>query len=317
MKFGILGDLHLMSKGPSRRTDNFSGTQMKKLSQSFDTFKNQGCDLIIQPGDFFDTNTVSNEVKSKVIRFLRSYIEGTAMHPIQLVAGQHDLSGHSLYTLKNSPLAVLQAAGVARLLNKEPSIFCLGNEKFNIFGANYGEPIPKPEKTEEYNILVIHKMIGDRELFPGQELYKPNQFLRNNPEFNLVICGDYHYTFCGKYQGRTIINAGCLVRKTISKFDLEHHPSVAVFDTETNQTNFFIINHLPAEEVFDLHQKTKLEKFNNQKLIDALKSGLTSSKGKRKSAKDILLDVIEEENCPENVKNCIDEILEEISQMKK
>jgi len=317
MKLGIFGDLHFTSRGPSRRKDNFFETQMRKFREAFSIFKEEKCDYIIQPGDFFDTHTSSNKIKAEIIRFLRKelwYEEG-----VFFVSGQHDISGHSLHTLKNSPLAVLKASGVGTLLLSDPHpIYSITDEtKVNLYGASYGEPIPNPEQEDEYNILVIHKMIGDRDLFPGQELQKPNQFLRNNPKYNLVICGDYHYRFSSEYQGRTIINAGCLVRKTISKWDLEHRPSVATFDTETGKVEFFELTCDPIEGVFDLCRDQKIDKINSQKLIDALKSRIGSRKNGGKTGFDILLEVIKEKEASEDVRNEIDDVLEEIQGIEK
>ena len=314
MKIGILGDLHLTSRGPSRRLDNFFETQMGKLEEAFDIFKENGCTLIFQPGDLFDSHTVSNQVKARMILFLRRQMKGE--FPVYCVSGQHDISGHSLHTLKNSPLAVLQSAGVIHILSENACTQCLQNidDKIGpaLFGASFGESIPKPEvRNGMYNILVLHKMIGDRELFPGQELTKPNQFLRNNPDYDLVICGDYHYRFSSQYQGRTIVNAGCLVRKTISKWDLEHKPSVAIFDTDTKKVEFVELEIRPAGEVFDLFRTSESSKINSEKFLNALKDKIGGSR-KGISAKEALSLVLENRGSSTRVQNIIDECLEEV-----
>jgi len=310
MKLGIFGDIHLTSRGPSKRLDNFFETQMNKLAQAFNIFKEEKYNCIIQPGDLFDTHTVSNEVKAKLIRFLKKNMweeEG-----VFFVSGQHDISGHSLHTLKNSPLAVMEASGVGKLLTSSPQY--LGDsvtqkQSIFIYGASYGEPIPEPREKNEYNILVLHKMIGDRELFPGQELTKPNQFLRNNPDYQLVICGDYHYRFSSQYNSRTIINAGCIVRKTIGKFDLEHKPSVCIFDTDTNEVKFVELDVEPVERVFDLSRETKKDKLETEKFINSLKEG---NSGKGINWKDALLQVMKRKKPSKEVQNIIDECLEEV-----
>jgi predicted phosphodiesterase len=310
MKIGILGDLHLTSRGPTRRLDNFFKTQLEKLSEAFDIFQKNGCYYIIQPGDMFDSHTVSNEVKARTILLFRKWTKDS---PIFCVSGQHDISGHSLHTLKNSPLAVLQSAGVIKILSKKPWGECFkGEEKtIGIYGASYGEPIPEPD-GKNYSILVIHKMIGDRELFPGQELTKPNQFLKNHPKYDLVICGDYHYQFSSQYQERTIINTGCIVRKTISKFDLEHKPSVAIFDTDTNEVKFFELEHRPVKEVFDLSlgNTTKMNRASIDKFLHALNNRGFEQKGIL--WKDALLQVLESKKSSEGVRKIIDECLEEV-----
>jgi DNA repair exonuclease SbcCD nuclease subunit len=309
MKIGIFGDLHYTSRGPTRRLDNYFETQMEKSSEAFHIFRKNNCGYVVQPGDMFDTHTVSNEVEARTILLFRKWMEDRV---ILCVSGQHDISGHSLHTLKNSPLAVLQSAGVVKILSERVWGECLkGEEKdFGFYGASYGEPIPEPDDENTYNILVIHKMIGDRELFPGQELTKPNQFLRNNPKYNLVICGDYHYRFSSQYGGRTIVNAGCIVRKTISKFDLEHKPSVAIFDTETNEVEFFELEHRPVKEVFNLSRETKTDRIKTEQLIQALKNQGVCRGIKWKDA---LVQVLESRkaSCSEGVRRIIDECLEE------
>jgi len=316
MKFGIFGDIHFTNRGPSRRLDNFFETQMSKFTQAFSIFKKHNVQFVFQPGDFFDSHTVADRVKAEIIRFLREtlwYKEG-----ILFVSGQHDIFGHSLHTLPNSPIAVLQAAGVGTLLDSKPTeIDYLDYENklekpVQVYGASYGEPIPKVENKEAYNILVIHKMIGDRELYPQQELIKPNQLLRNNPGYQLVICGDYHYQFSSQYQGRTIVNAGCLIRKTISKWDLEHKPSIAIFDTNTNEVTFVELEVKPVNEVFDLHIEDKADRMQTEKFIQSLEEVLSKKGSSGPGWKKILSKIIEEKQCSIRVREVIDECLEEV-----
>ena len=322
MRLGILGDLHLTNRGPSRRLDNYFETQMDKLDQSFTIFDDYGCEVIIQPGDFCDSPTISDRVKAVVIKFLMeratpesycNYSNANELHgPWYCVFGQHDISGHSVSTLPNSPLAVLAAAGVVTILScvdwpvgtvSKDSDVCVV-----LYGAGFGELVPKPVSRDNYNVLVTHRMIGDRPLYPGQELANPRQFLRNHPDYNLVICGDYHYRFADTYCGRTIINPGALVRKTISKFDLEHKPAVAVFDTSTNEFEFIELNVKPAEEVFDFSLEAKKDNTKLSEFIEELKK----SKGRAKAGcKEILIKVIEKRNCSQEVRDIIDRYFEE------
>jgi len=320
MKLGIFGDLHFTDRGPSRRIDDFFETQKQKFLQGLSIFKKFNCQYIIQPGDLFDSHKISNRVKAEIINILKRELQNE--EGIFFVAGQHDISGHSLYTLKNSPLAVLEAAKVGTLLKQDPILIeekedswaYPNNQKIKIYGASYGEQIPKPENSNDFNILVIHKMIGDKELFPGQELIKPNQFLRCNPGYKLVICGDYHYSFSSTYQNRTIINAGCLVRKTISQQDLDHKPSVAIFDTSTNEVEFFKLDCEPIEKVFNLDKVTKLNKIDSEKFLKVLKERFEDKTKKEINFgwKRILSKIIKDKNPNSAIRNIIDECLEEV-----
>ena len=150
--------------------------------------------------------------------------------PVGAIFGQHDISGHNASTFIRSPLHVLESSRRVTMLGEEPE-YLDGNGTVAFYGASFGQPIPKPRWEKDFNVLVIHAMIGDKELWPGQELAKPKGFLRKHPNFDLVLCGDYHYPFQQEYQGRWILNAGCLMRKTIGERDQKLIPGVHLFDT--------------------------------------------------------------------------------------
>lgn len=320
MRLGILGDLQLTSRAPERRLDNYSETQMNKLGQIFTIFDDKSCDCIVQPGDFFDSPTVANKVKAATIRFLRERFRSGKernnkdWERVFCVYGQHDISGHSISTLPNSPLAVLEAAGVAEVLSseKEPAIVGTVNEDSDVcvalYGSSFGEPVPEPYE-DCYNILVTHRMIGDRPLWPSQELVGPRQFLRKYPDFNLIICGDYHYRFVEKWNGRTIVNVGALVRKTISKFDLEHKPAVGVFDTLDDSLEIFELDVKPVEKVFNLTRKPEKR---DSKILAELVERIKKSGKKLSGWKHILVKVLKEKESSQGVKEVIDQTLEEI-----
>ena len=305
MKLGLLGDCHFTNRSPERRKDNYFQTQCQKFEEGLQIFEKFNCDIIIQVGDFFDSSTVSNRVKSVIIGILRKYNV-----KVYCVAGQHDIVGHSMGTYANSPLAVFDSAEAIKLLGKE-SVNFSSEKTINIYGTSFGEEVPVTEYSckERYNILVIHEMIGDRELYPGQELQDPIRFLKKYPNYQLVVCGDYHYRFIQQFENRTIINPGCLVRKTISKWDLEHKPAVVIFDTETMISEVVELICKPVEEVFDLSRK--LEITDSSKILSFIEN-LKTSCSEKATWKDILVQILKERNCSELVKNIIDQMLQEI-----
>ena len=195
MKLGIIGDTHYTNRGPSKRLDDFFATQLLKTTEALGIFQEQGCDYIFQVGDLFDSHSVANRVKAAIISLLKQYHV-----KLLCVAGQHDIVGHSLGTLPNSPLSVLEAADVIQLLNETTlDLEIAKGFEVQTYGASFGSDIPVPKNPKAYNILVIHAMIGDRELYPGQNLTSPTRFLKNNPAYSLVLAGDYHYSFEATY----------------------------------------------------------------------------------------------------------------------
>ena len=291
MKLLLLGDAHITKRGPEKRLDNYFVTQQDKFDQVFGIFEEHDCEVLLQVGDFFDTSTVGNYVISTMVRKLK--LSGV---PIYVILGQHDFSGASKSTFPSSPLAVLEAAGAVKIIGDRYELGSTKDEKpVCIYGASFGEDIPKTKEHPEdaYNILVTHRMIGDRPLWPGHELPSPTRFLRKNPSYSLVVCGDYHYRFTGTYDGRTIINPGALVRKTVSKFDLEHQPAAVIFDTDTSKVEVIELKVRSVEEIFDLTTTEKTK--DSDALLNFIK-GIEDQKGQSTGWKHILLQVLKERN---------------------
>ena len=309
MKAGVFGDTHLTSRGPSRRLDLYFDTQIEKINQGLDIFEAEECTHIFQVGDMFESPDISNHVISTLITLLRK-----REVKIYCCYGQHDISGHSASTLKRSPLKVLESAGVVKILSEEPielhGWYSSSTDKryVNVYGASFGEPVPEVNPDDPYNILVTHRMIGDKSLYPGQELIGPRKFLRDYPGYNLVLCGDYHYRFSDTYNGRTIVNPGCLMRKTISKFDITHRPAVVTFDVLSNELKVHELNVKPVNEVFDL---TKVEERDNKKLLQFIESLKSSDKSTIDWQRN-LLEILKKRQCNQNVCDLIDKALSKV-----
>jgi len=315
MIIGIMGDTHYTNRGPSKRLDDFFATQLAKTAEAFKIFADNKCGVIFQPGDLFDGPTAANKVKAALIHLFKE-------HHVKLycVAGQHDITGHSLGTLPNSPLAVMEAAGAIEMLKSEvtrirpPTLRASRDyEELNCYGASFGSEVPVPKYPDAYNVLVIHAMIGNRELFPGQQLVSPRNFLKRHPTYDLVVAGDYHFSFHAAHGAGTIINAGCLVRKTISTFDLEHKPSVYIFDTIECQMQKFPLTVLPPEEAFDLTRPNTQSEFDVSPFLNSI---LQATKGSTKKGEDItkrtLQQLFKEKDTPQEVQDMIDDCFEEI-----
>jgi DNA repair exonuclease SbcCD nuclease subunit len=285
--------------------DDYYITQLRKLNQALDIFSKEDCHCVIQVGDMFDSPTVSNKIIASIISTfkIRTFEEDFEFYACW---GQHDIAGHSAKTLPNSPLSVLEASGVLKLTDFDTAIQ-INKDKF-LYGSSFGEDVPEVENKKAFNILATHKMIGDRELYPGQELENPKAFLKKYPDFNLVVCGDYHYRFLTEYDGRVILNPGALMRKTISKFDLEHKPGIFIVDTDDMSTKFSPVDIEPVEKVFDLSRE---EKCDNQKLLDFI-TNLAKNSNSNCNWKSLLCKILKDMNCSEDVKNIIDSSIEEV-----
>lgn len=320
MKIGVIGDLHLTNHSPERRQDDYFQTILGKLRQAMDIFKGQGVHWIVQVGDFFDTPTVANRVKSAAIKLLLEYNQR-----VLCIWGQHDITGHSAATLLNSPLAVLESAGAIQIVSgseckglgainqtrEQPSPIQSAPQAY-LYGAPFGIDVPTPVPHENaLNILVTHQMIGDRPLYPGQPLASPRVFLRGHPGYQLVLCGDYHYPFQDTYDGRVILNVGCLVRKNIKDVDMGLQPAVATVDLETLTVERHPLQVVDASEAFDLTREVKPEK--DEAALQRLVEDLRNSRAVEAGWQSILLRVLEEQKVGEDVRDVLSEAMEEVN----
>ena len=245
MKIMITGDWHITLECPVRRMDNYWEALTGKLLWIAETFQEEKCSAIVQPGDFFDSFRANDYLKSFVIDLFRDI-------KILTVFGQHDLKYHNV-NVANTPLSLLGTVGTVKILNHKPHV--LGNTAF--FGASWNEPIPK--NGEPPNVLVMHRMVIDTEkLWPGQTGFLWAEEL-NHIKFDLVITGDNHQSF----RRDKVINCGSLMRSRIDQKD--HRPCVWICDLDTMKTKQLFIPIKPASEVFDTEAASQ-EKEINEKL---------------------------------------------------
>jgi predicted phosphodiesterase len=303
MRLLLLGDTHFEERGPDRRKDDYFLTQLCKLKQIFSIYGEEKCDAILQVGDFFNSPYVSNYVKSNLITDLKHW--GNIMY---CIFGQHDIFGHAWQTFERSPLAVLEAAAVLKVV-RDPCTRIEGKsgDCVYVYGACFGCEVPKVESEHTFNILLVHDMIGDRELYPGQELKGPRDYLRKYPNYDLIVCGDYHYTFKDSHQGRIICNPGCLMRKTIGEFDLQHKPGVFIFDTDSKDLKWILLDVEPVEDVFDF-TKTESIKEDSSKVVEFIEK-LRANNEDRAAWREALRVVLEEKKVCSRVRTLLDSVI--------
>ena len=263
MRILATGDWHYRYGVPRKRIDDYISDQDLKINSIFDLAIDEECSFIIQPGDFFDSHKANDFLKRKMIRMIK---EREDCPPILTIFGQHDLRYHSSDT-KNTPLRVLEAAGVVRILGHEQHHIGKEQQALHFYGASWFEDIPTPlhldSPKKDIHILVIHKMIIKNEkLWKGQEdATKGNILLRNN-RFDLIVSGDNHQSFSISSGKKHLVNCGSLMRMTTAQ--LVHKPCVYIYDTEDRTIEKHYIPIEPAEKVFDLSTIEKEKKENKE-----------------------------------------------------
>ena len=132
MKVLFCGDQHITNKKPKNRTDDYFSTVMNKFRQELQVAEDEGCKVMVLPGDVFDTYKESHHVAQEVIKAILEYDVR-----VLCVAGQHDQQFHNS-DLTGTTLGTLIAAEVVTLLTDNPVTI----ENVDFYGASWKTPIP-------------------------------------------------------------------------------------------------------------------------------------------------------------------------------
>ena len=253
MKLALIGDMHITDKKPfCRKDEDYFRSCLNKLEQ---VLCRDAYHKILQAGDFFDHYQQSNIVLSQTMNLLYG-----SNKPIHACYGQHDMKFHSSDVSDTALNILVTCQSVNVRDSKTPAV--------SIYKCNYGAEIPKIANSSSFNVLIIHKMIvNDAALYPGQEGHSFGYAFLQEHNFDLILSGDNHQTFTVINGNKTLINPGCMMRKSI---DLkEHKPCFFIFETDTRTFEQIYFN--VQDDVFIDMDKTPLQKvFDSEKIQELL-----------------------------------------------
>lgn len=254
-----MGDIHWRASAPRARVDDYMAAQMGKLDQIHAIADEYECDYILAPGDVFDNATPPYWFVGNLLRRIGGHGGWMA------VLGQHDQRYHS-NDQANTPLGLLSEAGTVHILKPKPlRVVITLDHEIDVYGCSWGEDIPTIAKPGNCNILVMHRMvIGNAKLWRQQEEYMWSRHVLRRHEFDLIVTGDNHQFFTDSVPGlRWLINCGSLMRQNVDQVD--HTPSVVVYDTDTRLVEVIPLKVAKAQRVLDLG-RAKVEREQNAML---------------------------------------------------
>lgn len=298
MKILCLPDLHLTDSRPKERIDDYTEALKNKFLFIIETAK-KNCDLILQPGDFMDSPSVSYDFLCWLIYYIK-YCD----IPIITTTGQHDLRYRNF---ENTSLRTLSySCDNLIILNGDGDMYRRKDHNVTVYASPFNKEVPPIEKTlkKQFNILITHRMIVQEKIWAGQtDAESSNLFLRNN-KFGLIISGDNHQSFIQSHKGRYLINCGSMMRSTIAQVD--HKPFVVLFDTD-KPDNLEIIKIPIAmpKKVFDLQKKGDKKEVDAN--LDAFCNGLSKSKEMGLVIEDNLLEYYKENKIEKDLIEIIEE----------
>lgn len=238
MKALVLGDLHLKMVA-NNRTDDILATQIEKLRTVAEIAEREEVDVVIQTGDTFDSPKPNVELIVALAEVINKGFGSNTSHNndhtnIFSTLGQHDM--YMRTGLAGSPMRIMEKLCDWTVIqaHEDPSIPCSG---VRLYGCAFGEEPPEPADPDTTNVLIIHKMIHSKPLFPGDtDFQKPRAFLDAHPAYNAIFCGDYHGSFLVRSKDgkqRIILNPGAVTRQTIR--DADERPKAIIWDSETGE----------------------------------------------------------------------------------
>lgn len=270
MRILCAGDQHWTTRRPKNRKDDYKNTVLDKLKQELEIAEEEGCSVVIFPGDLFDTSKENHYLVQDILYELKEH-----KLTYLVIAGQHDQHFHNP-NLDGTALGTLIAADAVRFITDHPTPCIINNVAF--YGASWNEEIPEITTLDKLNVLVLHKMIVEEKLWAEQDNHTwANHILIKN-KFDLIVSGDNHNQFIAKKNGKLLVNMGSMMRSNISQ--INHHPAVLVYDTETKEDFIIDLEVEPFDKVMQIEKATK-EKERNEKLesfVQSLKTDETSTK---------------------------------------
>ena len=219
------GDIHLRPDVPVCRTDDFLVAQWAKLEQIQKLAKRQNL-AWIDAGDVFHKAVPSLHFVNQVITRLHCSIEFGIM-------GNHDLPAHNIGRMMESAWGTLYESGRLGNMPRVAPLTIDVTDKLvaEIYGANYGEEIPKPYRTQPgiFKVLVMHGMVyaSRNDIIPNAPGSMAKKLLRDHKGYDLIVTGHNHQSFMVELNGRHLVNPGSMTRQTADQAD--HIPRIVTW----------------------------------------------------------------------------------------
>lgn len=226
-KFIVTSDWHLRNQRPRcRKDEDWIDTQKKALKQILDAAIEKNCDVFLV-GDIFHS---ANETTFEIVQIVQNFAKVLGEHNLSLYVlfGNHDLRFHSSSYIDKSAVGILlQSENIYPI-----SIF------ENVSAPNFDE---EPKYVEEVDYLFLHTLC-----FPDMKSVPPNvnatfakELLEEYLHPKWIFTGDYHGNFHYEWNGRHVVNSGCLLRQVVDMKD--HQCGVYYIDTDSEEVEFIPI----------------------------------------------------------------------------
>ncbi len=247
MRIGIIGDTHFgFSFGTGRGEDSY-----REAERAISALLENSPDVVIFPGDVFDSAVPRQEVLAKTAELLVKSFSKRRKNPslgIRISEKPHEFQGIPVLAIHGTherrpkgltnPLHVLAKAGVLGYFHAERAEITLGAENVSIFGIGgvpeeyFPEILKKlsPAPTEEAscNIFVFHQNVAP--FIYGAEGITLSDLPKG---FDYYVDGHIHWGFLEKTvpEGKPVIFSGSTITTQVRKNESGMKKSVWIIDT--------------------------------------------------------------------------------------
>ncbi len=248
MKLAFISDTHFGFSKHKREYDSYIYAK-----QAFEIAKEKA-DVIVLPGDIFDSSGPGEDCLSKVFSLLQQFASIHSEAKVIKVEDKHEHNGHSIFDYpiisipgtheykakEDGPLEVLENAGCLICLHAGFCTIQKGNETLNIFGMK-GVPEQvakdalakldfKPQKGK--NILILHQSF--KELLPFNDDMVATLEFKNLPEgFDLYVNGHIHAHKIFDLGFGKFLLPGSTIITQVRKQEMKQKKGFVLYDTET------------------------------------------------------------------------------------
>lgn len=265
-------DVHVADRSPASWKGDYPAEVWSNLAQVGQLAREKDVTAVLDGGDFFHVKSASRNPHALVVQAAK--LHKSYGRPTYCVEGNHDVSYNNLETIDRQPLGVLYAAGIFEHLREQ--VFTDGGLQVRVVGVPYSpfrtlEDLLAIQKKpgDGFLIAIVHSLAGEAPPAMVTEFFNEPVFRYADlvsPDGPDVWCFGHWHKDQGIVElgGKRFVNQGALSRGALINENLVRTPKVAHIEVGTGVIDVTPIPLVvaPAEDVFDLEKKERVEREN-------------------------------------------------------
>lgn len=255
-RVAIVGDVHLASRSPRFRIDNYFDSLINKLDY---IYKNN--DIILYLGDLFDSPILEAKSLYKYINLLKYYF--TQKKVSFSIVGNHDISSYNIQKLNESSLGLLFTVGLIKPL-KRIYIHNILIDGMEFIDETSKKPTVKPNPKLNYKYDSV--LLGHYFYNCGLDMdYSLTDEIIEKMNYKYIFLGHDHKPYPIKNIGKTsLYRGGSICRNTRNDFNLVRQPSYYQLIINQDGIADIVYNEIPALLPNEIFLDTSLKSYDNE-----------------------------------------------------